>query len=141
MLVLTSCKETMSSSIVVIYVTWSRFSISPGFDRMQESWLRWCFVQISGLYKISRAFFLISLSEDERHILAGDSEWQYYEPRLDREYDTKVYMACILQGSRLGMAYFDTETNAMFVLETFEHGDEEFPSMQLIKYQVYLSSA
>lgn len=62
------------------------------------------------------------------------------EPRLDRDCDSKVYMACILQGSRLGMAYFDTETNAMFVLETWEHGDEEFPSMQLIKYQVYLSS-
>nr|XP_024357011.1 DNA mismatch repair protein MSH5-like isoform X4 [Physcomitrium patens] len=33
------------------------------------------------------------------------------------------------------MSYFDTEANAMFVLETWEDGSEEFPSMQLIKYQ------
>nr|XP_024357002.1 DNA mismatch repair protein MSH5-like isoform X3 [Physcomitrium patens] len=67
--------------------------------------------------------------------IPNDSVCEVEEPRLDREYDSKVYMACILQGSRLGMSYFDTEANAMFVLETWEDGSEEFPSMQLIKYQ------
>ena len=38
---------------------------------------------------------------------------------------------------RLGTAYFDTESNAMFVLETWEHGNEEFPSVQLSKWTLY----
>ncbi|KAH9542022.1 hypothetical protein CY35_14G093100, partial [Sphagnum magellanicum] len=45
-------------------------------------------------------------------------------------------MACILQGRRIGVAYYDVDTRQMFVLETWEDGSEQFPSVQLIKYQV-----
>ncbi|CAM6030930.1 unnamed protein product [Sphagnum balticum] len=54
----------------------------------------------------------------------------------DVNVDAKVYMACILQGRRIGVAYYDVDTRQMFVLETWEDGSEQFPSVQLIKYQV-----
>lgn len=34
---------------------------------------------------------------------------------------------------RLGMAYFDAETHAMFVMETYEDETELFPTLQLSK--------
>ena len=35
---------------------------------------------------------------------------------------------------RLGMAYFDAETHAMFVMETYEDETELFPTLQLSKW-------
>ncbi len=35
---------------------------------------------------------------------------------------------------RIGVAYYDVDTRQMFVLETWEDGSEQFPSVQLSKY-------
>lgn len=56
--------------------------------------------------------------------------------QVDTDADSQVYMACILQGHRLGVAYFDCVDQKLFVLEMWEEGNTDFPCLQILKYQV-----
>ncbi|BBN02988.1 DNA mismatch repair protein MSH5 [Marchantia polymorpha subsp. ruderalis] len=47
----------------------------------------------------------------------------------------KIYMACIMQGRRVGVAYFNTSSSEMFVMDVCEE-DWELPTIQLVKYQI-----
>ncbi|KAL3696346.1 hypothetical protein R1sor_010422 [Riccia sorocarpa] len=49
--------------------------------------------------------------------------------------ESQIYMACLKQGQRLGVAYFDVSSGEMFVMEVWED-DCDLPTLQLIKYQV-----
>ncbi|KAK1577849.1 hypothetical protein Q3G72_025394 [Acer saccharum] len=51
------------------------------------------------------------------------------------ELDSKVYMACILHGHRVGVSYYDSSIRQLHVLEVWEDGNPEFPLIDLVKYQ------
>ncbi|XP_043688455.1 DNA mismatch repair protein MSH5 isoform X4 [Telopea speciosissima] len=48
---------------------------------------------------------------------------------------TPVYMACIMQGKRVGVAYYDSNISHLYVTEIWEDGSAGFPLVDLIKYQ------
>ncbi|GMY31215.1 DNA mismatch repair protein MSH5 isoform X7 [Fagus crenata] len=48
---------------------------------------------------------------------------------------TQVYMACIQQGPRVGISYYDSSIRQLHVLEVWEDGSREFPLIDLVKYQ------
>ncbi|KAL3733471.1 hypothetical protein ACJRO7_022920 [Eucalyptus globulus] len=47
----------------------------------------------------------------------------------------QVYMACILQGNRIGVSYYDSNFRQLHVLEVWEDGSPDFPLIELVKYQ------
>ncbi|XP_027368588.1 DNA mismatch repair protein MSH5 [Abrus precatorius] len=47
----------------------------------------------------------------------------------------QVYMACILNGNRIGVSYYDSTLRQLFVLEVWDDGDKGFPVIDLVKYQ------
>nr|XP_034584839.1 DNA mismatch repair protein MSH5 isoform X3 [Setaria viridis] len=49
--------------------------------------------------------------------------------------DSQVHMACVMQGRRVGVAYYDTNTRQLFVLEIWEDSAGEFPLIDLVKFQ------
>ncbi|WVZ99097.1 hypothetical protein U9M48_044446 [Paspalum notatum var. saurae] len=59
--------------------------------------------------------------------------------------DSQVHMACVMQGRRVGVAYYDSNTRQLFVLEIWEDSAGEFPLIDLVKFQskpstIYTSS-
>ncbi|KAG0496908.1 hypothetical protein HPP92_001599 [Vanilla planifolia] len=50
-------------------------------------------------------------------------------------WETTVYMACVMQGHRVGVAYYDCNTRQLFVLEVWEDRSGEFPMIDIVKYQ------
>ncbi|XP_035817661.1 DNA mismatch repair protein MSH5 isoform X11 [Zea mays] len=46
-----------------------------------------------------------------------------------------VHMACVMQGRRVGVAYYDSDTRQLFVLEIWEDSVGEFPLIDLVKFQ------
>eukprot|EP00267_Zea_mays_P045895 XP_020398228.1 DNA mismatch repair protein MSH5 [Zea mays] len=44
-------------------------------------------------------------------------------------------MACVMQGRRVGVAYYDSDTRQLFVLEIWEDSVGEFPLIDLVKFQ------
>ncbi|KAJ0983030.1 hypothetical protein J5N97_011285 [Dioscorea zingiberensis] len=57
------------------------------------------------------------------------------EEIAETETESQVYMACIMQGHRVGAAYYDSTTCQLFVLEAWEDGCGDFPLIDLVKYQ------
>jgi len=53
----------------------------------------------------------------------------------EMEVDSQVHMACVMQGRRVGVAYYDSNTRQLFVLEIWEDSAEEFPLIDLVKFQ------
>ncbi|KAK9155677.1 hypothetical protein Sjap_003157 [Stephania japonica] len=49
----------------------------------------------------------------------------------DAEADTLVYMACIMQGNRIGVAYYDSSIRHLYVMEAWEDGTTDFPLIDL----------
>ncbi|KAM0908904.1 hypothetical protein ACQ4PT_015146 [Festuca glaucescens] len=49
--------------------------------------------------------------------------------------DSQVHMACVMQGRRVGVAYYDSNTCQLFVLEIWEDSTEGFPLIDLVKCQ------
>ncbi|KAL2665938.1 hypothetical protein AAZV13_02G251300 [Glycine max] len=47
----------------------------------------------------------------------------------------QVYMACILNGNRIGVSYYDSTLRQLYVLEIWDDGDKGFPVIDLVKYQ------
>ncbi|KAF4349829.1 hypothetical protein G4B88_026707 [Cannabis sativa] len=47
----------------------------------------------------------------------------------------QVYMACIQYGYRVGLSYYDSSIRQLNVLEVWEDGYNDFPLIDLIKYQ------
>ncbi|RZC27289.1 DNA mismatch repair protein MSH5 [Glycine soja] len=47
----------------------------------------------------------------------------------------QVYMACILNGNRIGVSYYDSTLRQLYVLEIWDDGDRGFPVIDLVKYQ------
>lgn len=63
----------------------------------------------------------------------------------ETEADSEVYMAAIRQGNRVGVSYYDSGARQLYVLEFWEDGSEDFPLLDLVKYQaqpciIYTSS-
>ncbi|GAQ86130.1 putative MutS homolog 5 [Klebsormidium nitens] len=57
------------------------------------------------------------------------------QEKEEMETESSVYMACILQGHRLGIAYYDNSTGGMHVTETWdstEGSGDEYPYIQLL---------
>ncbi|PWZ04046.1 DNA mismatch repair protein MSH5 [Zea mays] len=53
-------------------------------------------------------------------------------PDLSPEMSTQqVHMACVMQGRRVGVAYYDSDTRQLFVLEIWEDSVGEFPLIDL----------
>ncbi|XP_072955763.1 DNA mismatch repair protein MSH5 isoform X2 [Typha angustifolia] len=57
------------------------------------------------------------------------------EEVAETEVESQVYMACVMQGHRVGIAYYDSSICQLFVLEVWEDGNGEFPLIDLVKYQ------
>ncbi|XP_031405059.1 DNA mismatch repair protein MSH5 isoform X3 [Punica granatum] len=53
----------------------------------------------------------------------------------ETEAKPQVYMACILQGHRIGVAYYDSSIRQLNVLEVWEDRTSDFPMIDLVKYQ------
>ncbi|XP_058072392.1 DNA mismatch repair protein MSH5 isoform X4 [Magnolia sinica] len=53
----------------------------------------------------------------------------------ETEAESQVYMACIVQGQRVGVAYYDSSIRQLYVLEVWDDGNEDFPLLDLVKYQ------
>ncbi|CAA7399999.1 unnamed protein product [Spirodela intermedia] len=58
---------------------------------------------------------------------------------------SEVYMACVLQNHRIGVAYYDSSVRQLYVLDFWEDGNGGFPLLDLVKYQarplvIYASS-
>ncbi|KAF9589522.1 hypothetical protein IFM89_025240 [Coptis chinensis] len=49
--------------------------------------------------------------------------------------ENQVYMACVMQGHRVGISYYDSAVRQLYVLEVWEDGTAEFPLIDLVKYQ------
>ncbi|PKI77544.1 hypothetical protein CRG98_002150 [Punica granatum] len=47
----------------------------------------------------------------------------------------RVYMACILQGHRIGVEYYDSSIRQLNELEVWEDMTSDFPMIDLVKYQ------
>ncbi|XP_021303612.1 DNA mismatch repair protein MSH5 isoform X3 [Sorghum bicolor] len=57
-------------------------------------------------------------------------------PDLSPETSTQqVHMACVMQGRRVGVAYYDSDTRQLFVLEIWEDSVGEYPLIDLVKFQ------
>lgn len=57
------------------------------------------------------------------------------EEVAETELESQVYMACVMQGHRIGVAYYDSCIRQLFVLEVWEDGQGDFPLIDLVKYQ------
>ncbi|KAG0501432.1 hypothetical protein HPP92_001504 [Vanilla planifolia] len=57
------------------------------------------------------------------------------EEVAETEVESQVYMACVMQGHRVGVAYYDCNTRQLFVLEVWEDRSGEFPMIDIVKYQ------
>nr|XP_027127123.1 DNA mismatch repair protein MSH5-like isoform X5 [Coffea arabica] len=53
----------------------------------------------------------------------------------ETEATPQVYMACIMQGHRIGVSYYDSSIRQLYVLEFWEDGSEDFPLVDMIIYQ------
>ncbi|KAF8009140.1 hypothetical protein BT93_J0202 [Corymbia citriodora subsp. variegata] len=53
----------------------------------------------------------------------------------ENEAAPQVYMACILQGNRIGVSYYDSNIRQLHVLEVWEDGSPDFPLIDLVKHQ------
>ncbi|XP_066366171.1 DNA mismatch repair protein MSH5 isoform X3 [Miscanthus floridulus] len=57
-------------------------------------------------------------------------------PDLSSETSTQqVHMACVMQGRRVGVAYYDSDARQLFVLEIWEDSAGEYPLIDLVKFQ------
>ncbi|XP_039800385.1 DNA mismatch repair protein MSH5 isoform X2 [Panicum virgatum] len=61
--------------------------------------------------------------------------FQEEDEMAEMEVDSQVHMACVMQGRRVGVAYYDSNTRQLFVLEIWEDSAEEFPLIDLVKFQ------
>ncbi|KAK9151711.1 hypothetical protein Syun_010020 [Stephania yunnanensis] len=50
----------------------------------------------------------------------------------DAEAESPVYMACIMQGNRIGVAYYDSSIRQLYVMEAWEGGTTDFPLIDLV---------
>ncbi|KAL5730005.1 MutS protein msh5 [Ranunculus cassubicifolius] len=48
---------------------------------------------------------------------------------------SQVYMACIMQGQRIGISYYDPSVRQLYVMEVWEDGTAGFPLIDIVKYQ------
>ncbi|XP_010244492.1 PREDICTED: DNA mismatch repair protein MSH5 isoform X3 [Nelumbo nucifera] len=53
----------------------------------------------------------------------------------ETEVEPEVYMACIMQGQRIGVSYYDSSIQQLYVLELWEDGSADFPLIDIVKYQ------
>ncbi|KAK1279901.1 DNA mismatch repair protein MSH5 [Acorus gramineus] len=53
------------------------------------------------------------------------------EEVAETETESQVYMACIMQGHRIGVAYYDSCIHQLFVLEIWEDGTGDYPLIDL----------
>ncbi|CAH9118028.1 unnamed protein product [Cuscuta europaea] len=49
---------------------------------------------------------------------------------------SEVYMACVMNGHRIGVSYYDSSIRHLYVMEIWEDGNEYFPLVDMVKYQV-----
>ncbi|XP_078437455.1 MUTS-homolog 5 [Wolffia australiana] len=59
--------------------------------------------------------------------------------------ESQVYMACLLHNHRIGVAYYDSSVNKLYVLDVWEDGTGDYPLLNIVKYQakpvvIYASS-
>ncbi|XP_058210844.1 DNA mismatch repair protein MSH5 isoform X6 [Rhododendron vialii] len=53
----------------------------------------------------------------------------------ETEAKPQVYMACIMHGHRIGVSYYDSSLRQLYVMEVWEDGGEDFPLIDMVKYQ------
>ncbi|XP_057818789.2 DNA mismatch repair protein MSH5 isoform X3 [Cryptomeria japonica] len=53
----------------------------------------------------------------------------------EAEFESQVYMACILQNHRIGISYYDANDHRLYVLEAWEDECGDFPVIDLVIYQ------
>ncbi|CAO2833577.1 unnamed protein product [Amaranthus hypochondriacus] len=52
----------------------------------------------------------------------------------ETEFESQVYMACVMHGHRVGVSYYDCSIRQLSVLEIWEDG-ADYPLIDLVKYQ------
>ncbi|KAH7842300.1 hypothetical protein Vadar_003750 [Vaccinium darrowii] len=53
----------------------------------------------------------------------------------ETEATPQVYMACVMHGHRIGVSYYDSSVRQLYVMEVWEDGGEDFPLIDMVKYQ------
>ncbi|KAL0353657.1 UNVERIFIED_CONTAM: DNA mismatch repair protein MSH5 [Sesamum angustifolium] len=53
----------------------------------------------------------------------------------ETDVESQVYMACIMHGQRVGISYYDSSICQLHVLEFWEDGNQDFPLVEMVKYQ------
>ncbi|RAL48978.1 hypothetical protein DM860_001298 [Cuscuta australis] len=53
----------------------------------------------------------------------------------ENEDKSEVYMACVMNGHRIGVSYYDSGIRQLFVMEIWEDGSNYFPLVEMVKYQ------
>ncbi|XP_020554165.1 DNA mismatch repair protein MSH5 isoform X1 [Sesamum indicum] len=53
----------------------------------------------------------------------------------ETDVESQVYMACIMHGQRVGISFYDSSICQLHVLEFWEDGNEDFPLVEMVKYQ------
>ncbi|KAK6124596.1 hypothetical protein DH2020_041664 [Rehmannia glutinosa] len=53
----------------------------------------------------------------------------------ETDVEPQVYMACIMCGRRIGISYYDSSICQLHVLEFWEDDNEDFPLVEMVKYQ------
>uniref|UniRef100_A0A0E0HGE8 DNA mismatch repair proteins mutS family domain-containing protein n=1 Tax=Oryza nivara TaxID=4536 RepID=A0A0E0HGE8_ORYNI len=77
--------------------------------------------------RCSRRGLTVELRASDR---AGEMD-EEEEEMSEREVDSQVHMACVMQGRRVGIAYYDSSMHQLFVLEIWEDITEDFPLIDL----------
>lgn len=70
-----------------------------------------------------------SMDEEE------EEQQQQEEDVAETGIDSQVLMACVMQGRRVGVSYYDSNTRQLFVLEIWEDSAGGFPLIDLVKCQ------
>uniref|UniRef100_A0A8I7B3L5 DNA mismatch repair protein MSH5 n=1 Tax=Hordeum vulgare subsp. vulgare TaxID=112509 RepID=A0A8I7B3L5_HORVV len=64
-----------------------------------------------------------------------EEQQQQEEDVAETGIDSQVLMACVMQGRRVGVSYYDSNTRQLFVLEIWEDSAGGFPLIDLVKCQ------
>ncbi|XP_052178846.1 DNA mismatch repair protein MSH5 isoform X2 [Diospyros lotus] len=53
----------------------------------------------------------------------------------ETEVESQVYMACIAHSQRIGISYYNSSVRQLYVMEVWEDGRQDFPLIDMVKYQ------
>ncbi|PIA36728.1 hypothetical protein AQUCO_03300144v1 [Aquilegia coerulea] len=78
-----------------------------------------------------RAMELETMEMEEVDETESQISWNIKFDYQNSKSEFQVYMACIMQGHRIGISYYDSTIRQLYVLEVWEDGSADFPLLDL----------